>query len=292
MSSAPLQWLELRVRSRGAEDREPLLSEALVALGGRAVWERDGWYLTYLPEPADEKAFLAEARERLAESTGLTDLQLASRVQDQEDWAEIWKRGLGPRRIGDKLLVTPSWDDPRPRPVDLVIVIDPGMAFGTAEHGTTRGCLRLLEHVPVEGSKVLDVGAGSGILSIAAAKLGAAGVVALEGDPLAFEALEENVARNGVDERVTLRLEWCDPVSLGALGPVDGVVSNIEAGVLSDLLPGFASVLGSGGWLILSGVTTSEWPTLQVTVEGAGFRLVEQDEDGDWHSGRFIREPR
>ncbi len=186
--------------------------------------------------------------------------------------------------------MTPSWEEPSARPGDLVIVIDPGMAFGTAEHGTTRGCLRLLEHAALDGASVLDVGAGSGILSIAAVKLGAREATAVEGDPLAWEALEENVALNDARERVTCLLVRGDSASLAQLAPKDGVVANIESGILRGLLPGFADVLRPGGWLILSGITVEEWPEMRAAVEAAGFGLIEDDVDGEWIAGRFLKE--
>lgn len=289
--SVPRRWLELRVRSPSAPEEEPLLAEALLALGGRAVEERDDWYLTHVPEPPDEERFLEDARARLTALTGIESIELEVRWQDHEDWAELWRRGLGPRRVGERLIVTPSWESPEPGPLDHVIVIDPGMAFGTAEHGTTRGCLRLLERADLEGASVLDVGAGSGVLSIAAAKLGAREVVAVEGDSFAWEALEENVEHNGVRALVTSRREWSDPASLTGLGPRDGVVANIEWGVLGQLLQGLLAAVRPDGWLVLSGITVEEWPVVRAEVEAAGFRLVEEDVDEGWTSGRFVRDP-
>ncbi len=290
MSPTPSRWLELSVRSGSAGEREPLLSEALLALGGRAVEEREGWYVTDLPEPSDPERFLRGARARLVELTGIPDVELRVRWQEQADWAEVWKRGLAPRRIGRSLLVTPSWDRPEVGPGDRVIVIDPGMAFGTAEHGTTRGCLRLLQRVPVDGASVLDVGAGSGILSIAAARLGAREVLAVEGDPLAYEVLLENVERNAAGDRVAALLLRCEAADLARLGPRDGALANIEVGGLRPLLPGFGATVRAGGWLILAGITLDEWDGIVVEVGATGFRLVEDDVDGDWRSGWFARE--
>lgn len=290
MSSTPRRWLELGARSLSGDPGGALLPEGLVALGGRAVEERDGWYLTDLPEPPDADRFLRDARMRLEELTGVSDLELRVRWQEQADWAEIWKRGLRPRRIGARIIVTPSWEEPGAGPDDCVIVIDPGMAFGTAEHGTTRGCLRLLDRVPVEGATVLDVGAGSGILSVAAVKLGAKEVLAVEGDPLAHEALEENIARNGVRERVTTKLWRCDAAGLARLGPMDGALANIETGGLRGLLPGMRAAVRLGGWLILAGITVEEWADVSAEVEAMGFRLVQDDVDEGWRSGWFVHE--
>lgn len=278
----------MAVRSPHAGELEVLLSEALVALGGRAIEERDGWYVTHVPEPEDPEEFLGRVRASCERLTG-AEVELASRWCAHEDWAETWKRGLEPRYLTDRLVVTTTWQPVEERRGQVVLVIDPGMAFGTAEHGTTRGCLRLLDTIVSEGERLLDVGAGSGILGIAAARLGAADVLALEGDPLAVEALAENVELNGAADRVTWRTEWANVDSLAALGPRDGVVANIESGILRPLLPGFAAAVKPGGWLILSGILADEWEGMRTDTERSGFRYSVVDEDGEWRSGLFLR---
>ena len=288
MSPTRRRWLELGVRAREAGELEPLLAEGLVALGGRAVEESDGWYRTHVEEPADPEAFLREARAMLGSLVGTDAVETTTRWIDHEDWAESWKRGLAPRRITSRLVVTTSWLPVETGPGDIVIVVDPGMAFGTAEHGTTRGCLRLLDGAVSQDQRLLDVGAGSGILAVAAAHLGAADVLAIEGDPLAVEALEENVVLNHVADRVRWETRWADPQGLAALHPRDGVVANIESGILRPLLPGFAAVLAPGGWLILSGILEHEWPGILASAEEAGFSFRAVDEDGEWRSGLFV----
>jgi ribosomal protein L11 methyltransferase len=286
------RWLELGVRITGSPDHEGLVAEALLELGGRAVEERDGWLYTHVEDPEDPEAFEERARMLLAAGTGAADLQLRVAWRDHVDWSEAWKRGLEPRRITDRLVVTPSWHAFDAEPGDLVIVLDPGMAFGTAEHGTTRGCLRLLDRAVVPGTRIADIGAGSGILSIAAAALGAAQVVAVEGDPLAVEALEENVRRNGALDRVQWREQWADAGLLQTLGPLDGIVANIESGVLGPLLPGFAATLEDSGWLILSGILGEEWDEMEASAGACGFATVDVDRDGIWRSGWFLRRTR
>ena len=283
MRSARRRWLELGARSPSAGDLEPLLAEGLLALGGRAVQESDGWFVTHVEEPDAPGAFVQRARSTLADLVGGAPMELRTRWVDHEDWAELWKRGLAARRIGPRLVVTTTWQRVDPHPGDVILVIDPGMAFGTAEHGTTRGCLRLLDRTVVAGERVLDVGAGSGILAIAAGRLGAE-VLALEGDPLAAEALAANIALNGVSDRVRWEERWADAALLAASGPCDGVVANIESGMLKSLLGGFETALRPGGWLILSGILADEWPDVRRAIEARGFQVEDVDEDGEWRS--------
>ena len=202
MNVGRLGWLELSVRSPSSMELGPLLVEGLLAVGGRAIVETDGWYVTYVEFPGDVDIFIQRATGILQAISGTEILELRTRRLAHEDWAETWKRGLAARFITERILVRPSWIAAQTNTVEVDIVIDPGMAFGTAEHGTTRGCLRLLDKVVRSGDRVLDVGAGSGILSIAAALLGAGEVLAIEADSFGFEALCENVERNEVMNRV------------------------------------------------------------------------------------------
>jgi ribosomal protein L11 methyltransferase len=255
------------------------------------VEERAGWFVAYFEEPASLDGFLERARSSLAVETGLEPLLLEHAWQDHEAWEETWRRGLGPRRITDRIVVHPSWAPPEQvSSEDVVVVLDPGMAFGTAEHGTTRGCLRLLDVLVRPEERVLDVGAGSGILSVTAALLGAAGVLAVEGDALACEAMAENIDRNGVGDRVTIDQAWASSSSIEALAPVDGIVANIETGMLEPLFPGFAKALAPGGWLLVSGILAEEWVGVRKALESVDFRLVGTDEDGGWCTGAFRRE--
>jgi ribosomal protein L11 methyltransferase len=290
MSERGRRWLEVGVRSLAGDDRAPLLVDGLLAIGGRAAEERDGWYVTHLESPRDVDVFRAEAEETLSALTGIEDIELRTTWREHEDWAETWKRGLGFRRITERIGVRPSWVAAPEDAPDIVVVVDPGMAFGTAEHGTTRGCLRLLDRVVEPGVRLLDVGAGSGVLAITAALLGAREVVALEGDALACEALARNIEINEVQDRVRWREGLVDPEDVAGYGPVDGVVSNIESATLARLLPGFARAVRPGGWLVLSGILAPEWPELREAAEGVGFCLRAVDEEGEWRAALFARD--
>jgi ribosomal protein L11 methyltransferase len=260
--------------------------DALVALGGRAVEERDGWFVTHLPEPPDSDAFMESVAPRLGRALG-TPVTVAFGWCDVEDWAETWKRGLRPRRLTRRLWVTPSWEPAGAGPEEVVVVVDPGMAFGTAEHGTTRGVLRLLDRVLVGGDRVLDVGSGSAILAVAAALLGAREVVAVEGDPVAVDYARENIERNGVRDRVHWIEAWADSGMLRTFSPVDGIVANIESAALRRLLEGCRDALRPGGWMILSGIQSDEWEPFALDVVHSGFVLEAVDADGEWRSGWF-----
>lgn len=291
MSAHARRWLELRARTAPDDPCHDLVAEALMRLGARAVEERDGGFVTHLSEPPHLDAFLDAARRTLVEM-GLTDVELTVGWRADEDWAETWKRGLEPRRVGRRLVVTPSWCPVDREAHDIVIVLDPGMAFGNAEHGTTRGCLRLLERSVTPGSRILDVGSGSGILSIAAAHLGAGEVLALEGDPLAMEALTDNVERNEAGDRVACREVRVDSALLARLGRWDGVVANIESGILRSLRAGLRAAVPPNGWLILSGILAEEWPSVEVAFGEVGFVATEIDRDGDWVAVRFAGDTR
>lgn len=290
MSQRPRRWLELSARCLSAGEREALLPEALVALGGRGAEERAGWFVTYLTEPTDAVAFTERARTALEDATGLSGVEVRTAWRDDQDWAETWKRGLGPRRVTERILVRPSWArDGAAGPAEIVIVIDPGMAFGTAEHGTTRGCLRLLDGRVRPGERVLDVGAGSGILSVAMARLGAHEVVAAECDPLAHETLVENVERNGVAERVRCVHALVDAGWLAAHGTFDGVAANLQRGILDPLAAPLAAALADHGWLVVSGILEEEWPATVALLKRVGCECMAVDADGEWRSGLFRR---
>jgi ribosomal protein L11 methyltransferase len=286
VSAPPERWLVLSVRTADPE-LLPLASEVLVARGSWAVQESDGAIETYVPEPADPEAYVDEVRAALVDE--LPDAaapQVSWRWQANEDWAAKWRDGLGPRPVTERIVVKPTWTEWDARPGQVVVDIDPQMAFGTGEHATTRGCLRLLDEALRPSDRVLDVGSGSAILAITAAMLGAREVVAVEYDPDANLNARENLERNRVESRVEILEAMADPALLESLGRFDVVLANILSGVIRPLLPSFRRALGAlpDGRLIVSGILRTEAPAVIHDAEAAGFRIVEVDEEEEWWS--------
>lgn len=225
---------------------------------------------------------------RLARLCDALERAGASKVLEREipeaDWAEAWKEFFQPRRIG-RFYVRPSWRDDATPNGDLEIVLDPGQAFGTGDHATTRMCLALVEDALKPGDRLADVGVGSGILSIAAAKLGGR-VTAVEIDPPAVAAARENVARNGVDVEV-LEGDGFEPLLSGE--PFDVVVSNLISALLVRLAPAAAAVLRPGGAWIVSGIIEANWGDVLGAAQGVGFHLESEHREDDWHAALFRR---
>jgi len=286
-SGTPGPWLpEEPSQEAISELSRDLIPQILMELGGRGVEEKEGSFTTYLPPPKDLDGFLREARSRVR-GVASPGTELLWAWQPQEDWESLWRRDLGPRRITDRLLVAPTWDIPQVGAGEILIVLDPGMAFGTAEHATTRGCLRLMDSRVRDGDHIADIGSGSAILSIAAAHLGARGVLAVEADPMACEAALENVAANGVTDRVRILAEEVGGTDPLPEAPFHGIVANIQRVILLRLLPAFRESLVEGGWVILSGILTEERDEVLAAAADCGLLLDEEDQEEEWWSGGF-----
>lgn len=201
----------------------------------------------------------------------------------EESWRDAWKKHFGLQRIGESIVIRPSWISYRLREGEVVIDIDPGMAFGTGQHPTTAMCLRGLEEFVREGSSILDLGCGSGILAIAAARLGAKRVLAVDIDPQAVSAARDNVNRNAVSATVEVREGSLDPES--PIGErFDIVVANISGMVLERLAPAIWDVLNEGGRLIASGFLDDAVEGLSRAFSDAGLSVERTVEDGVWRS--------
>lgn len=201
------------------------------------------------------------------------------RALAEDDWATAWKKSYRPLRIGERLVVVPSWCDFTAAARDVVITLDPGMAFGTGLHPTTRMSLVSVEQYARPGQSVLDMGTGSGILSIAAARLDVASVLAVEKDPLAARVARENVALNNVQDTVRVVSGSLDQVS----GQFDLILVNILAGVIVSLIgEGLLSHLKPGGFFVGAGII-EEWETaVQQALEEREIEIVGRFQERDW----------
>jgi ribosomal protein L11 methyltransferase len=200
---------------------------------------------------------------------------------DETDWSEAFKSRIGAHALGS-LTVAPPWLADQ-YDAATTIVIDPGMAFGTGEHPTTRGVVRLMQGVVEPGMTVADLGAGSAVLAIAAAKLGAARVVAIELDGEAIPNAEENVERNGVSDRVTV-FEGDAAVLLPLVAPVQLVLANIISSVLVELLPTITASLAPGGHAIFSGILREERDAMLLALTTSGWQVDAEDTEELWWS--------
>jgi ribosomal protein L11 methyltransferase len=245
---------------------------------------------TYLPDTVEGQ----ERRQRLLEGlwhlsafnlAPIGDLQV--RTVREEDWAHAWKEFYHPLWVG-RLLIKPSWREFQPQEGDLVIELDPGMAFGTGLHETTRMSLALLERVMQPGWTVIDQGTGSGILAVAAARLGAGRVLARDIAEVAVEATGHNARRNGVEgvvqvERVNAHAKPLDQVLLRPDQPsADLILANIVAAVLIRLAAAFAQASRPGGLLIASGIIQERAAEVCAALEQAGYRLLERLDESEW----------
>ena len=266
-----------------------LFVDALRRAGARSI-ERDGEaFVALFPATDDIDGLIAEVRGAVVASTSLTGPEIGWERLSHDEWAARWRAEQAARRVSQRIIVAPVGVDAEARPDDVLVRLDPGVAFGTAEHPTTRACLALLDGRVEPGGRILDVGAGSGILAIAAALLGAEHVLALESDPVSCEAARRNVAANDVADRVKVRQEEVTPDSLSKIGRCDGVVVNIEARVSAPLVPVVPSVLRRGGWFILSGVVGDERYDAVTAARGASLELREERPERSWWTGLFER---
>ena len=306
-----MKWLEFSVTTDGEA------AEAVVELfnrhgQSRAVVETPldcfEYELAQAPEPADVivKTYLpldggaTELRRRLEE--GLWHLRQIYpfpepdiRELAEEDWAEAWKRQYHMLRLGQRTVIVPAWEAYAPAAGEIVIRLEPGMAFGTGLHPTTRLCLEALERHLRPDCAVLDVGTGSGILAIAAAKLGARAVLALDADPVAVRVAQENAATNGVGDRVTVRHGslpgggevWGtyaagESPKLVKAGRFDLVLINILAPVIVGMAPALAARLGPGGQIIAAGLIESQEGDVANALNRQELEIVERVQEKDW----------
>jgi ribosomal protein L11 methyltransferase len=314
------EWLELETRAEpeAVESVSSVFAEYGQGVAIEQVVEssRDGDVVHMPPDaPVSIKTYLplldpsTEERrskiERAVWALGkLRDVgPLRVRTLRETDWASAWKEYFFVHRVGRRTVIVPSWreSDYAPRPDDVVLLLDPGMAFGTGLHPTTRLCLQALEEMLEPGMRVLDVGAGSGILSIAAARLGASHVEAVEIEPVAASVCQHNVDRNEVGDIVRVRAGTLQPSphpaagrgsphnttidtteTAEAIGQFDLLLGNITIATLLELQPRLAEQLRPDGLAILSGVLAERADELLDALRADGWRHERTDQEQDW----------
>jgi len=237
----------------------------------------------YLPADAD----LERTRTRLEESLWhlgqLLPLPAPAYIPIvEQDWSEAWKANFKPLRVGRRLMVIPSWLNPPLTPDDVPIRLDPGMAFGTGTHPTTQLCLSAVERHLRPGQPVIDLGTGSGILAIAAAKLGASHVLAYDIDMEAVRVARENAAANGVADRIRVEPgSLAELLAAGARAPL--VLANLLASVIGKLFEqGLAELVAPGGLIVLSGILDSQAYEVRAALHRHGLSLTAQEQLEDW----------
>jgi ribosomal protein L11 methyltransferase len=266
---------------------EPAFELVDEGLGARVDPTRPAIVRAYLPasdEAATARA-IAEASEALGhlQAFGLRPIgELTTRVVREADWAEAWKEYFPELRFGRRLVIRPTWREFEPLPGDVVVALDPGMAFGTGLHPTTRLCLATLERLAdrgeMDGARVLDVGCGSGILALAALRLGATDALGVDTDPIAVEATLANAGRNDLSGRIDAR-EGSLP---SGEAPFKIVLANLIAGVLIPLAPLLRAELARDGTLLGSGIFVDREAEVVAAFEAAGLAIVGREAEGDW----------
>jgi ribosomal protein L11 methyltransferase len=255
--------------------------------------------------PAKLRAHTAEIEAALADlqqlglNTGQAEIQVAP--VRREDWAESWKKYFKPIRIGSALVIKPSWTKIKPRPGQAVVILDPGLSFGTGQHATTHFCLtQIVQHTrrakPKARTKqpgrakpvsLLDIGCGSGILAISAAKLGYTPVTAFDFDPVAVQVAQKNCRTNRVEKRITVSRKDLTKLPQNTRQKYDVVCANLMAPLLIAERDRILNRLVPDGTLILAGILATEFASVRERYESAGLVLIAEKSEREWQSGAF-----
>ena len=237
----------------------------------------------YFAEEDNIEEILGYVNEKLVElkemGIDLGEAKVEHEKMYEEDWANTWKQYYKPSKVGEKIVVKPIWEEYEEKEGELVVNLDPGMAFGTGTHETTRMCIQALEKYVKEESTVFDVGCGSGILAIAAAKLGAKLAVGVDLDPVAVESSIENVGYNNLNNIEILHGNLVEVID----GKADIVVANILAEIICILTDDVKRVMKDGGVFITSGIIHDRVDMVCENLEATGFEVIEKNRDGEWN---------
>ncbi len=277
-----MKWLELSVRVP-REFVEPI--SYLFNRHGRgfSIEEPEADYAvlrTYVASRSHRKLAQIDVGVRLVR-TLVPEAELVTRELVQEDWETAWKEHFSLFRVGERLVIRPSWVEYEGSPDELVITLDPGMAFGTGYHPTTRMCLLSLEQMVTPGISVLDVGTGSGILAVAARLLGASSAVGIDTDPNAVKVAWENCHANGLGREVHL-VRGTLPLPQVPASSIDLAVGNISARVIQSKANDTLQALKAGGFFISSGFIKDQTPDVIETLQQAGFDDVSVEYTDEW----------
>lgn len=256
-----------------------LMDESMIN-ADRAV----GAVSVYIPDernPAECVSFIKEHLTGIKYELTLSGLK-------EEDWANTWKQYYKPVRIGKRLIVVPTWEKYEPKEDDIVLMMDPGMAFGTGTHETTRLCSSMMEEYLKAGDYVLDIGTGSGILAIAASKLGASKVNAYDIDPVAVRVAQENCDENGCDN-ITCGISDLLAGVDRSQGAYDFISANIVADIIVRMAPDILPYLKRGGLLAVSGIIDTQAERVKNALINGGLTYVLTTAENDWNAMLFIR---
>ena len=265
---------------------DPALFDEFVGIlsghGFDGFWEDGALLRGYVPAglwTGETSAAVREALTRCAAAHAQPSPRLTASALEEKNWNEAWEATIRPIRVTDRIVIAPTWHPHDPRPGEIVLTIDPKMSFGTGYHETTRLMLRLMEKYLRPDDVVLDVGTGTGVLAIAALRLGAARAIGVDNDEWSFSNAQENSSLNGVDRLFSVRLGELDRVPERDFTLV---VANIQKNVIEGMLAGLAERTAPGGRLLFSGLLISDRNAILASFAAAGLTILDEMTENEW----------